>query len=88
MKRISEISFQHPRFLELFFFLGRYLVRPDLFEGQEVRVEVETKGTLTRGMSVVDWKGQWGKASNCLVLREFLGAQRVPVVGGLGGPCF
>jgi len=48
-------------------------VRPDLFEGQEVRVEVETKGTLTRGMSVVDWKGQWGKASNCLVLKEFLG---------------
>ena len=48
-------------------------MRPDLFEGQEVRVEVETKGTLTRGMSVVDWKGQWGKASNCLVLREFLG---------------
>jgi len=49
-----------------------YLVRPDLFEGQEVRVEVETKGTLTRGMSVVDWKGQWGKASNCLVLKEIV----------------
>eukprot|EP00435_Cladocopium_sp_Y103_P047231 s1930_g13.t2 len=49
-----------------------YLLRPDLFEGQEVRVEVETQGSLTRGMSVADWKGQWGKAANCVVLRRIL----------------
>ena len=54
-------------------FIPRYLLRPDLFEGQEVRVEVETKGGLTRGMSVADWKGQWGKAANCVVLRRPLG---------------
>lgn len=49
-----------------------YLLRPDLFEGQEVRVEVETQGCLTRGMSIADWKGQWGKAANCVVLRRIL----------------
>ena len=72
-RHISEVSSQYDPSGAFFIFFGRYLVRPDLFEGQEVRVEVETKGTLTRGMSVADWKGQWGKASNCLVLREFLG---------------
>ncbi|CAE7353717.1 URH2 [Symbiodinium sp. KB8] len=38
-----------------------YLLRPDLFESQKVRVEVETRGEITRGMSIADWKGQWGK---------------------------
>lgn len=45
-----------------------YLVRPDLFTSQRVRVEVETAGSLTKGMSVADWKGQWGKEPNCEVL--------------------
>ncbi|CAJ1419204.1 unnamed protein product, partial [Effrenium voratum] len=66
-----------------------YLVHPDLFEGEEVRVEVETAGVITKGMSIADWKGQWGKPPNCLLLRQirdqpafyraFVGAmQRLP----------
>mmetsp|Transcript_23533 Transcript_23533/g.49239 ORF Transcript_23533/g.49239 Transcript_23533/m.49239 type:complete len:384 (+) Transcript_23533:20-1171(+) len=47
-----------------------YLLRPDLFESQNVRVEVETRGEITRGMSIADWKGQWGKERNCTVLRR------------------
>ena len=52
---------------------ARYLLRPDLFESQNVRVEVETHGEITRGMSIADWKGQWGKERNCTVLRRRLG---------------
>ena len=45
-----------------------YLVRPDLFTTKAARVEVELQGTLTRGMSVADWKGRWQKPMNCEVL--------------------
>jgi len=45
-----------------------YLVRPELFTRKVARVEVELTGTLTRGMSVADWKGRWGKPMNCEVL--------------------
>ena len=45
-----------------------YLVRPELFTKTPARVEVELQGTLTRGMSVPDWKGRWGKPMNCEVL--------------------
>ena len=38
-----------------------------------MRVEVETKGEITRGMSIADWKGQWNKPKNCTVLRKRLG---------------
>jgi purine nucleosidase len=34
-----------------------YLVRPELFSGREVNVEVETTSDLTLGMTVADW---WG----------------------------
>lgn len=48
-----------------------YLLRPELFEAEEVRVEVETApAALTRGMSIADWKGQWGKEPNCLVVTQ------------------
>ena len=45
-----------------------YLIRPDLFTKKPARVEVELQGTLTRGMSVADWSGRWGKPNNCEVL--------------------
>jgi len=45
-----------------------YLVRGDLFTVRPVRMEVELEGKLTRGMSVADWKGRWGKPKNCNVL--------------------
>jgi len=62
-----------------------YMIRPDLFTTKPARVEVELQGTLTRGMSVVDWKGRWRKAVNCSVLmtvdaegfvHEFVAAMR------------
>lgn len=31
-----------------------YLIRPEIFSGQDLHVEVETKGELTRGMTVAD----------------------------------
>lgn len=45
-----------------------YLVCPNMFTSKPCRVEVETHGTLTRGMSVPDWKGKWNKQMNCKVL--------------------
>jgi purine nucleosidase len=35
-----------------------YLLRPDLFEGRECHVEVETRSELTIGRTVVDWRGR------------------------------
>ena len=32
-----------------------YLIRPDLFSGRTINVEIETQSDLTRGMTVADW---------------------------------
>ena len=39
-------------------------------------MEVETAGVITKGMSIADWKGQWGKPPNCLLLRQMLGGKQ------------
>lgn len=49
-----------------------YFVRPELFEAKPVTVDVETRGELTRGMSIADWKGQWGRRPNCQVLTSIV----------------
>ncbi len=41
-----------------------YLIRPDLFSGRHVNVEIETQGRLTTGMTVADWWGVSGRAPN------------------------
>ena len=41
-----------------------YLLRPDLFQGREVNVAVETASPLTIGMTVVDWWGVTGREPN------------------------
>jgi purine nucleosidase len=41
-----------------------YLLRPDLFEGREVNVAVETASPLTKGMTIVDWWGVTGRPAN------------------------
>jgi purine nucleosidase len=41
-----------------------YLLRPDLYEGREVNVAVETHSPLTTGMTVVDWWGVTGRKPN------------------------
>ena len=45
------------------------VVRPDLFEREEMAVDVETAGELTRGMTVFDRRGVRRWQTNCEVLR-------------------
>jgi len=46
-----------------------YLLAPEIFTGQRVRVEIECASPLTLGMSVVDWWGVTERPPNALVLR-------------------
>ncbi|MEM6374310.1 MAG: nucleoside hydrolase [Pseudomonadota bacterium] len=41
-----------------------YLIRPDLFSGRHVNVEIETTSELTMGMTVADWWGVTNRAPN------------------------
>ncbi len=41
-----------------------YLVRPDLFTGRTVNVEIETTSELTMGMTVADWWGVTNRPRN------------------------
>ena len=41
-----------------------YLLRPNLYEGREVNVAIETESPLTVGMTVVDWSGVTGRKAN------------------------
>jgi purine nucleosidase len=41
-----------------------YLLRPNLYDGREVNVAVETQSPLTIGMTVVDWWGVTGRKPN------------------------
>ena len=40
---------------------------PDLVQCRPATVDVELTGTLTRGMTVADWNGRWGRSPNALV---------------------
>ena len=37
---------------------------PDLVRYRQAAIDVELTGTLTRGMTVADWRGNWGKPPN------------------------
>ena len=45
-----------------------WLLRPDLFTGREVNVEIEVDSPLTRGMTVADWWGVTDRAANALFI--------------------
>ena len=45
-----------------------YLLKPELFTGRFINVEIETKSELTLGMTVADWWGVSGRAPNALFL--------------------
>ena len=45
-----------------------YLIRPDLFQGRQINVEVETTSELTMGMTVADWWGVTGRPVNALFI--------------------
>ncbi|WP_135505442.1 nucleoside hydrolase [Roseovarius aestuariivivens] len=47
-----------------------YLLRPDLFRGRHINVEVETGSDLTLGMTVADWWGVTTRAPNATFLTE------------------
>jgi purine nucleosidase len=40
---------------------------PQLVATQQSTVDVELTGTLTRGMTVTDWSGRWGRKPNALI---------------------
>jgi inosine-uridine nucleoside N-ribohydrolase len=47
-----------------------WLIRPELFGGRRVNVEIETTSELTMGMTVIDWWGVTERPRNAQVLRE------------------
>jgi purine nucleosidase len=47
-----------------------YLIKPELFKGRHVNVEIETKSTLTRGMTVADWWDVTDRPANALFIGD------------------
>ena len=47
-----------------------YLLRPDLFTGRHVNVEIETQSELTMGMTVADWWGVTDRPKNALFMGD------------------
>ncbi|MBL3568821.1 nucleoside hydrolase [Rhodovulum sulfidophilum] len=47
-----------------------YLIRPGLFRGRHINVEIETEGRFTRGMTVADWWGVSGRAPNATFMGD------------------
>lgn len=45
-----------------------WLIRPELFRGRHVNVEIETQSELTMGMTVADWWGVTKRAPNALFM--------------------
>ena len=52
-----------------------YLIRPELFSGRLINVEIETVSELTLGMTVADWWGVTDRAKNALFVGD-VDAQR------------
>ncbi|MGB0660714.1 MAG: nucleoside hydrolase [Mangrovicoccus sp.] len=47
-----------------------YVLRPELFRGRHINVEIETQSELTLGMTVADWWGVTGRAKNALFIGD------------------
>jgi purine nucleosidase len=47
-----------------------YVIRPKLFKGRRINVEIETKSELTLGMTVADWWGVTDRAPNALFVGD------------------
>jgi len=47
-----------------------YLLKPEIYGGRNVNIEIETASNLTRGMTVVDWWRVSGRPENALFMRE------------------
>lgn len=46
-----------------------YLLKPEMFKGRKVNIEIETESALTIGMTVVDWWGVTGRPVNATFMR-------------------
>lgn len=46
------------------------LLKPELFSGRHINVEIETESPLTRGATVADWWGVSGRAPNATFIRD------------------
>ncbi|SPH18356.1 Pyrimidine-specific ribonucleoside hydrolase RihA [Defluviimonas aquaemixtae] len=47
-----------------------YLLKPDLFSGRHINVEIETEGRFTTGMTVADWWRVSGRAANAMFMGD------------------
>lgn len=47
-----------------------FLIRPDLFSGRHINVEIETRSELTMGMTVADWWRVTDRAPNALFMGD------------------
>ena len=47
-----------------------WLLRPDLFQGRQINVEIETEGRFTTGMTVADWWRVTDRPANALFIRH------------------
>ena len=47
-----------------------YLIRPDLFTGRHVNVQIETTSELTLGMTVADWWHVTDRAPNATFIGD------------------
>lgn len=47
-----------------------YLIRPELFSGRHINVEIETQSDLTMGMTVADWWGVTDRPKNALFIGD------------------
>jgi purine nucleosidase len=47
-----------------------YLIRPELFSGRHINVEIETGSELTMGMTVADWWRVSGREANALFMGD------------------
>lgn len=48
-------------------FAAAVALDPDLVRTRPATIDVELTGTLTRGMTVADWTGMWGREHNALI---------------------
>jgi len=46
-----------------------YLLRPELYQGRKINVEIETESELTMGVSVADWWGTTDRTPNATWMR-------------------
>jgi len=60
-----------------------YLLKPELFGGPTVPVQVETASQLTRGTTLMDRRGRSGRPANCRVLTEANTDGFFSLLGGL-----